>query len=848
MDFFKSGLKSVLGGPPEGVQPTGAETVERLVDRVQSSTLLDDRRDACRALKALSRKYRVEVGAQGMTALRQVLEADRADAEIVGYALDTLCNITSPETFEEEERPDGGGNVGEQFTEMFLKRPDAIPLILAFLDEYDFHVRWPALKLLSAVLSNKPREVQDAVLVSPMGVSKLMDLLGDAREVIRNNALLLLIQLTKGNANIQKIVAFENAFDRLLDVVTEEGGVDGGIIVEDCLLLMLNLLRSNTSNMNFFKEGGYIQRLAPMLSLPSESDEVGWSPQKVSNVHCILQVVRTLVNPSNPAQIISSSQKHMRSCGLVDSLCSLLMASGVPADVLAETICTVGEVVRGCTENQEMLAAVMAPSTPPRPALVVLLMSMVNEKQPFSLRLAVLYCFQCYLYRNEHGQAQLVQTLLPASADVGQLTPGQLLCGGLFSPDPLSHWLVAVALSHVLLDSPAQKEQLLRVLLATGGGRPPVPLLQQLSNLLQTANSTHTRLGLLQLLSGWLAHCPSAVAQFLSAQSSISHLMAQVSAPDQDEHAGLVQGACAFLLGLCVAFNDGSASASGFDKATLRQLIERRVGLELFLERLSTLSRHEAYGRASKHPQARAAAPYDLLLDHEFCRLLRTVVKAVTPAPGELDGADGSGDSETSPVQLDRYKQLIRDQDARLNEMAASHIQLQQERDALQARLDELVAANQLLRDENTLLRARANAHAGEATTNSNDGIHVAELTQRLAALTADSHNKEQRIRDLEQQLESSPLKSNDIERTSADSQEVADLQAELSRLRKDQDDLLELLADQDARLTTFRQRLRDLGEKVEDDDEDDDDGDDISTGDEEEEEEEEEESRRREG
>lgn len=76
--------------------------VERLVDRVRSSTLLDDRRDACRAIKALSRKYRIEVGAQGMDALCQVLEMDRRDCEIVGYALDTLCNITSPESFEDE--------------------------------------------------------------------------------------------------------------------------------------------------------------------------------------------------------------------------------------------------------------------------------------------------------------------------------------------------------------------------------------------------------------------------------------------------------------------------------------------------------------------------------------------------------------------------------------------------------------------------------------------------------------------------------------------------------------------------------------------------------------------------
>lgn len=55
-----------------------------------------------------------------------------------------------------------------------------------------------------------------------MGVSKLMDLLGENREVIRNDALLLLISLTKSNANIQKIVAFENAFDKLLNIISEE--------------------------------------------------------------------------------------------------------------------------------------------------------------------------------------------------------------------------------------------------------------------------------------------------------------------------------------------------------------------------------------------------------------------------------------------------------------------------------------------------------------------------------------------------------------------------------------------------------------------------------------------------
>lgn len=293
----------------------------------------------------------------------------------------------SPSQFEEEEdNPQVPMNIGEQFSEMFIKDHNNVQLILDLLDEYDFRVRLSAVQLLTSLLTNRPKDMQEIILVKPMGVSKMMDLLSDNREVIRNETLLLLIKLTKGNANIQKIVAFENAFDRLFEIVSSEGFSDGGIIVEDCLLLMLNLLKNNNSNINFFKEGSYIQRMLPMFNTPEENEDAGWSPQKVSNVHCMLHIVRTLVSPSNSVQIVSDCQRILKNAGLLDSLCNILMASGVPADILTETINTVGEVVRGNIVNQEFVGNVMAPSNPPRPAIVVLLMSMVNEKQPFSLR------------------------------------------------------------------------------------------------------------------------------------------------------------------------------------------------------------------------------------------------------------------------------------------------------------------------------------------------------------------------------------------------------------------------------------------------------------------------------
>ncbi|TRY75944.1 hypothetical protein DNTS_033502 [Danionella cerebrum] len=95
-------LRGVMGGQPTGPQPTGAETIQKLCDRVASSTLLEDRRDAVRALKSLSKKYRLEVGTMAMDHLVQILQTDRSDTEILGYALDTLYNVVCNE--EEEEQ------------------------------------------------------------------------------------------------------------------------------------------------------------------------------------------------------------------------------------------------------------------------------------------------------------------------------------------------------------------------------------------------------------------------------------------------------------------------------------------------------------------------------------------------------------------------------------------------------------------------------------------------------------------------------------------------------------------------------------------------------------------------
>uniref|UniRef100_A0A3B3V2U6 General vesicular transport factor p115 n=1 Tax=Poecilia latipinna TaxID=48699 RepID=A0A3B3V2U6_9TELE len=917
MNFFRG----VMGGQTAGPQPSGAETIQKLCDRVASSTLLEDRRDAVRALKSLSKKYRMEVGTQAMDHLINILQTDRSDSEILGYALDTLYNVISNDEEEEQDESEDenaqkqADDLGTQFTETFIQDPEHITLLLTMLEEFDFHVRWPGVKLLTALLKNQGVQVQGIILVSPMGVSRLMDLLADSREVIRNDGLLLLQQLTKGNAAIQKIVAFENAFERLLDIITEEGSSDGGIVVEDCLLLLLNLLKNNSSNQNFFKEGSYIQRMKPWFEVGD--DNSGWSAQKVTNLHLMLQLVRVMVSPVNSPGATASCQKCMYQCGLLQQLCTILMATGVPADILTETINTVSEVIRGSQVNQDYFASVNAPSNPPRPAIVVLLMSMVNERQPFVLRCAVLYCFQCFLFKNQKGQGEIVATLLPSTIDANSISAGQLLCGGLFSADSMSNWCAAVALAHTLQDNLTQKEQLLRVQLATSLGKPPVSLLQQCTNILSQGSKVQTRVGLLMLLCTWISNCPIAVTHFLHNQENVPFLTAQIS-ENLGEDERLVQGLCALLLGICIYYNDNSLE--NYTKEKLKQLIEKRIGKENFVEKLGFITKHELYSRAALKPQPIFPSPEQMLFDHEFTRLLKELEGLITKAVHKSSEEEKKEEEVKKTLEqhdniVTQYKELIREQDAQIQELkekvssmttqteqlqatvSQQQSQIQQHKDQynilklklgkenqsqssqgdtqlnglqteelsqLREELEELRRQQTLLQtqlsekdalidslksaakaaecpagSDNTELLQELEALKNQVQTHLAEISHLkaerqellrraeagpsdtappsdgssdaakAELENRLAAQTAEMEQLKENRSGLEQQLAAATSTAAILQT------EKAKLQTEVQESKKEQDDLLMLLADQDQKIHSLKQRLKDLGETV---------------------------------
>lgn len=103
-----------------------------------------------------------------------------------------------------------------------------------------------------------------------------------------HKGVLLLQALTRSNGAIQKIVAFENAFERLLDIITEEGNSDGGIVWRDWFekvpFVLIELLTSEECNWR--QKGGRMPFFVVLLDVERGFPEGGWRLYSLSFFLC----------------------------------------------------------------------------------------------------------------------------------------------------------------------------------------------------------------------------------------------------------------------------------------------------------------------------------------------------------------------------------------------------------------------------------------------------------------------------------------------------------------------------------------------------------------------------------
>ena len=165
--------------------------------------------------------------------------------------------------------------------------------------------------MFAAALDAGAREVVSALQgQSQQGMVRLIGCLGDARDEIKNEVLLLLTRLvtaTRSDA-IKSMVVFNEGFDRIMDMMDEDGGVrEGSIVTQDCLRLLNHLVDGSAIIQRQFCELEYLRRMAPSLDLPTllegqdedESTGLGGAPILRNNqregLHLELTLLRLLV-------------------------------------------------------------------------------------------------------------------------------------------------------------------------------------------------------------------------------------------------------------------------------------------------------------------------------------------------------------------------------------------------------------------------------------------------------------------------------------------------------------------------------------------------------------------------
>ncbi|KZV96729.1 hypothetical protein EXIGLDRAFT_670845 [Exidia glandulosa HHB12029] len=319
MDFFSQTYTAIRG--PAAEPQTAVDTITKLADRLAQAPSIADRRASILALKGLARDMPGDVGSMALPALLAALPDASVDADLGKALLETLLVLCDAE-------PGPGREAALKHADAVLADPNAAQAVFSLLTDPAFYVRFSALQLLSTLLSHRRQAVQ-AHFLRTSDASSIISVLDEKREIIRNEVLSVIQVLIAQNADIQKIFAFGGAFEKLLGIVTQEGGIEGTVVVQESLACIDTLLRYNVSNQNYFREIGLVPSLCPLFLFPANfPDHIPapqefalqfWDIQKAANAQLVLGIVAMLVSSKGGASGDSSMVRFLVELGLASN-------------------------------------------------------------------------------------------------------------------------------------------------------------------------------------------------------------------------------------------------------------------------------------------------------------------------------------------------------------------------------------------------------------------------------------------------------------------------------------------------------------------------------------------------
>lgn len=605
---------------------TATDTIATLCGRLTSATLLEDRRAAILGLRSFAKLYPASVASGGLRELIAGLRRDGEDPDTLKLVLETLLGLFEPD----EKSPEASEDIILWLADEFTQRQDNVTALLDLLDTNEFYLRLYSLQILSHVCSARSQRTQEAILAAPLGLSRVTAVLDDRREAVRNEALLLLIALTPSSAELQKVVVFENIFDRIFALIDQEGGLTlGTSIVQDCLSLLSNLLRSNASNQAYFREIGSINQISRLLNdvIREEQSSEGvshWARrQRDMNVWGLLAIIQLFLVPG--AQATAQSQQTFSKAMVLQKTLQIAFHDAFGPNVRAKALETCADIIKGNHQLQEQFGDLTVPavhqhkphvnghavsrpgstasgkSTPSAVetsnVIEQLLDLTLNSAATlyFEIRLAACHCVQAFLHDHTGIRLHVLKRAIDGHKSGEDTIPNILTVlleppNSRASTDPFQQWMAAVLLFHLIDGNADGKAAALKVSEIEQEHEPDedyeeVTFIQGItSNVVagvQHPEDEQSLLGYLMLLTVWLFDDPDAVNDLLREGSTIQGLISAVKVASST--MPLVAGLCCFLLGIVYEF---STKDSPIPRATLQSIILKSLSREVYIDRL----------------------------------------------------------------------------------------------------------------------------------------------------------------------------------------------------------------------------------------------------------------------
>lgn len=664
-------------------------------------------------------------------------------------------------------------------------------------------------------------------------------------------------------------------------MIEQEGGLkQGGIVIQDCLDLLANLVRQNSSNQSLFRESGCVMKLAQ--SLKSSHEKAGGeednddfpNPQMLKNLWGILAVIRLfLVSGSVGTNL---NQKTFQKHGLLQEILDLAFRSTTDPAIRTEALYTCADMIRSNAELQASFAQLLVPvldGSVHQPEtngatngvvkvhIIDALLDLVIAAPPsisFNLRLAACECIKAYFSNHTqirlHFLSRAIEGHVSGEDETANILTTLLRDGAIPGTDPYRIWFASVLLLHLIWNDSDAKSTLMKVTEGDAeSGEEVVTCIQTIAGNLMAAidrdDDARIIIGYFMLLSCWLFEDPMAVDDFLGEASFVQVLMRQVSAGPVSNI--LPKGLSALLLGILYHY---STKDSPISRRKLHPLLLSGMGREKYLQSLSQLRQHplirdyEVFTHGDTPPnQSLESAPYSYF-DATFVEFLKDNISKLNRAIDRDPGIEVHVSEEQGIDRdlVDSLRSELEDKAKSLQAAETTLLDLEQKLDLAQGniRKESETHASDLQRIQQVNLSLQQTHEAEMQKVQADFSSQIQEIQSRLTAQITDlqtqlsiskksSSDEAERTKEyyerslsqartsktaLETRVSTLQKSFDDITRTHASSTKtIAELQDENSNWKKANEALKSSSGKKDARLADLQSNLAKQKEYLED-------------------------------